>query len=236
VNFARDVLEELPAGELALIELARDGSRRQWSFGEVAERSARLAGALAERGVGRGDVVMTLIGNRPEWVLAMVACFRIGAVVLPCTEQLRAKDLGWRLQVARPALVIADERNRGELEAARPECPVLLVPDEHLFSSEPAPAVDLAPADPCLVTFTSGTAGAPKAVVHGQRYLQGQQLQARHWLGARRRELVWCTAGAAGRSPRATCLSRPGCRGRARCCTTSALTRTSGWSCSPESA
>ena len=41
---------------------------------------------------------MTLIGNRPEWVFAMVACFRIGAVVLPCTEQLRAKDLRLRLE------------------------------------------------------------------------------------------------------------------------------------------
>ena len=46
---------------------------------------------------------MTLIGNRPEWVLAMVACFRIGAVVLPCTEQLRAKDLRLRLEVGAPA-------------------------------------------------------------------------------------------------------------------------------------
>ena len=45
---------------------------------------------------------MTLIGNRPEWVLAMCACFRIGAVVLPCTEQLRAKDLRLRLGGARP--------------------------------------------------------------------------------------------------------------------------------------
>ena len=44
---------------------------------------------------------MTLIGNRPEWVLSMVACFRIGAVVLPCTEQLRAKDLRLRIEVAR---------------------------------------------------------------------------------------------------------------------------------------
>ncbi len=57
-----------------------------------------MAGALVQRGVGRGDVVMTLIGNRPEWVLAMMACFRIGAVVLPCTEQLRAKDLRLRLE------------------------------------------------------------------------------------------------------------------------------------------
>ena len=59
----------------------------------MAEASARAAGTLVARGVGRGDVVMTLVGNRPEWVLTMLACFRIGAVVLPCTEQLRAGDL-----------------------------------------------------------------------------------------------------------------------------------------------
>ncbi len=118
VNFARDVLDRLPPRQLALIELARDGSRHEWSFGEVSERSARLAGALARRGVRRGDVVMTLIGNRPEWVLTMLACLRLGAVVLPCTEQLRAKDLRLRLAVARPRLVVADERNRAELQEA----------------------------------------------------------------------------------------------------------------------
>jgi acyl-coenzyme A synthetase/AMP-(fatty) acid ligase len=84
-NFAGDVVDRLPPAGLALVELARDGSRREWSFGEVQERSARLAGTLLKLGVRRGDVVMTVIGNRPEWVLAMVACFRVGAVVLPCT-------------------------------------------------------------------------------------------------------------------------------------------------------
>jgi acyl-coenzyme A synthetase/AMP-(fatty) acid ligase len=197
VNFARDILDRLPSWEPALVELARDGSRREWSFGEVQERGARLAGMLETRGVRKGDVVMTLIGNRPEWVLTMVACFRIGAVVLPCTEQLRAKDLRLRIEVARPALLIADERNRAELEAAGvsgEDIPVLLVPDEALFAAEPAAAAELAPQDPCLITFTSGTAGEPKAVVHGQRYLLGQRLQASHWLAARPGELVWCTA------------------------------------------
>ncbi len=194
VNFARDVLDRRTPADLALIELARDGERREWSFGEIAEHGARLAGALRARGVGRGDVVMTLIGNRPEWVLSMCACFRLGAVVLPCTEQLRAKDLRLRLAAARPSLIIADERNRAELEAAEPQCEVVLVPDRALFTSEPAPAVELTDADPCLITFTSGTAGEPKAVVHGQRYLYGQRLQSEHWLDARAGELVWCTA------------------------------------------
>jgi acetyl-CoA synthetase len=194
VNFARDVLDRLPPGDRALVELARDGSRQEWTFGEVADRSARLAGALRARGVDRGDVVMTLIGNRPEWVLSMCACMRIGAVVLPCTEQLRAKDLRLRIEVARPSLIVADERNRTELEAARPACEILFVPDESLFAAEPAPAVDLAESDPCLITFTSGTSGEPKAVLHAQRYLPGQQTQAERWLGPRAGELVWCTA------------------------------------------
>ncbi len=194
VNFSRDVIDRLPPGGLALVELARDGSRREWSFGEVQERSARLAGTLTGLGVRRGDVVMTVIGNRPEWVMAMVACFRIGAVVLPCTEQLRAKDLRLRLRAADPALVLVDERDAGELSAAKPSCPVMSIPDESLFAAEPAPWVELKPADPCLITFTSGTAGEPKGVLHGQRYLLGQGVQAEHWLDARAGEVVWCTA------------------------------------------
>jgi acetyl-CoA synthetase len=194
MNFARDIVDAAPAGRLALVELARDGRRREWSFGEVAERAGRLAGTLAAHGVGRGDTVLTLIGNRPEWVLAMVACFRLGAVALPCTEQLRAKDLALRVAVARPRVVIADERNRSVLEQAGPDASVLLVHDEALFRAAVPPAAELAPEDPCLITFTSGTAGEPKAVVHAQRYLSGQRLQAEHWLDARPGDVVWCTA------------------------------------------
>jgi acetyl-CoA synthetase len=200
MNFARDVFQTLPPSGRALVELARDGTRREWSFGEVADRSARLAGTLTARGVRRGDVVMTLIGNRAEWVLSMLACLRLGAVALPCTEQLRAKDLRLRLAVARPRVVVADERNAATLaealsgQAAAPEVETLLIPDESLLEAEPAPAVELAPEDPCLITFTSGTAGEPRAVLHGQRYLAGQRLQAERWLGPREGELVWCTA------------------------------------------
>ncbi len=213
MNFARDLFELRDPRDLALLELARDGSRRPWSFGKVAERSARLAGALERLGVRRGDVVMTLIGNRPEWAFTMLACFRLGAVVLPCTEQLRAKDLRLRIEVAQPSLIVADERNRAELEAAGAtgaapvrdgaraaapepgaEIAVAYVPDEELFAHEPGSMAEMDEHDPCLITFTSGTSGEPKAVVHAQRYLHGQAVQARHWLAARPGELVWCTA------------------------------------------
>jgi acetyl-CoA synthetase len=194
MNFAGEVVDRLPSSARALVELARDGTRREWTFGEVSDAGARVAGALTAHGVRRGDMVMTLIGNRPEWVLTMLACFRTGAVVLPCTEQLRAHDLRLRLDATRPRVIVADERNRSELERAGPDCEVLLIPDERLLASEPAPAADLREEDPCLITFTSGTAGEPKAVVHAQRYLLGQRVQADTWLGANTGELVWCTA------------------------------------------
>jgi acyl-coenzyme A synthetase/AMP-(fatty) acid ligase len=199
MNFARDVVEAAPPERLALVELARDGRRREWSFGEVADCSARLAAVLATRhDVQRGDVVMTLIGNRPEWVLTMVACFRLGAVALACNEQLRAHDLAHRIAAAHPKLIVADVRDLSELSAANPSCEVLSVPDERILDaapeSAPPAAAELEPHDPCLITFTSGTTGEPKGVIHGQRYLPGQRLQAEHWLDARPGELVWCTA------------------------------------------
>ncbi|HZU60919.1 MAG TPA: AMP-binding protein, partial [Solirubrobacteraceae bacterium] len=99
-----------------------------------------------------------------------------------------------RLQAASPRLILADQRNLDELSAAQPDCPVLSIPDEALFEHEPAPPAELDAADPCLITFTSGTTGEPKGVMHGQRYLPGQRLQAEHWLDARPGDLVWCTA------------------------------------------
>jgi acetyl-CoA synthetase len=215
VNFARDVVDAAPANRRALVELGRDGTRREWPFGEVADRSARLAAALERQGVRRGEVVVTLIGNRPEWVLTMVACFRIGAVVLPCNEQLRAKDLRLRLEAARPALIVADDRDLSELSAARPDAPVVTVPDASLFDHYPARPVELAPSDPCLITFTSGTTGEPKGVVHGQRYLPGQQLQAEHWLDARLGDLVWCTAASGWSKSARNAFIAPWIRGAA---------------------
>jgi acetyl-CoA synthetase len=99
-----------------------------------------------------------------------------------------------RLDAADPKLVVADERDLAELSGANPGCPVLTIPDKAAYDTYPAEPVELGPSDPCLITFTSGTTGEPKGIVHGQRYLPGQHLQATHWMDAREGDLVWCTA------------------------------------------
>jgi acetyl-CoA synthetase len=197
VNFIEDVVEAFPAARPALIEVAADGERRLHHFGELFARSAGLSGALAARGVRRGDVVMTLVGSRPEWVLALLACWRMGAVALPCNPQLRRKDLELRVRAANPKLAIGEERYLGALPDGVPYMDmddVARVLDEDRAQETPAPLADLDPGDPAAIVFTSGTTGEPRGVIYPQRYLGGQRLQAEHWFGARDGEVAWCTA------------------------------------------
>ncbi len=196
MNFTEEVLERFPASRPALVAYGADGERRVWHFGELSAMSAGLSGALAARGVGRGDTVMTLVGNRLEWVLALLACWRMGAVALPCSTQLRRADLELRTRIASPSLCIGDEPLLGELPdgvAYMTLAELAEALDEDRPQQPPAAVADLDPSDPALVVFTSGTTGEPRAAVHTQRYLGAQRLQAEQWLGARSGELVWCT-------------------------------------------
>ena len=116
MNFVADVLERCPASKPALVAISREGERRVWHLGELGARAAGLSGAFAARGVRRGDVVMTLAGNRVEWVLALLACWRMGAVALPCNTQLRRGDLEHRVGVGEPARCASARRScSGEL-------------------------------------------------------------------------------------------------------------------------
>jgi acyl-coenzyme A synthetase/AMP-(fatty) acid ligase len=187
-TFSSNVLDTLPGDRRALVALARDGSRSEWTFAEVADISSRFAGRLrAAHGVAKGDVVLTFMGNTPEWVSTLVACWRIGAVAMPCNTQLTAADLAKRIDLIGPRLCVVDAPRAGDF-------PFDAVAAESLRDGEPAPAEPLDAEDPALIIFTSGTAGEAKPVRHGQRYLANQHIQAEHWFGAQPGDLCWCTA------------------------------------------
>ena len=137
---------------------------------------------------------MTVVGNRPEWAYAVLACWRLGAVALPCTEQLRPADLRARIEAVDPRAVVADERDLELVTSTGFDGPTLTVPDERLFDHDPLAPVAVADDDPALIVFTSGTAGEPKPIRHGHGYLSGQRVQSEHWYGARPGDLCWCTA------------------------------------------
>jgi acetyl-CoA synthetase len=196
VNIIDDLMERSPASRLGIVEVDAEARGRRWHFGEMIATSAGLSGAFAARGVKRGDVVMTLVGNRIEWVLTLLACWRMGAVALPCNTQLRRHDLELRVAASNPTLCVGEERLLGELPDGVPVmtmADIAYVLDEDQPQETPAGVADMAAGDPALIVFTSGTTGDPRGVVHAYRYLFGQQTQAEHWFGSRKGDLAWCT-------------------------------------------
>ena len=139
---------------------------------------------------------MTLVGNRVEWVLSLLACWRMGAVALPCSTMLRRHDLELRVAAADPKLCVGEEALLAELPDGVPAmtlADVAGVLDEDRPQETPAAIEEMGADDPALIVFTSGTTGEPRGVVHGYGYLMGQRLQAEHWFGSRQGELAWCT-------------------------------------------
>ncbi len=189
-------MEQSPASRLGVVAIDAAGQRRDWHFGELVACSAGLSGAFAARGVERGDVVMTLVGNRIEWVLSMLACWRMGAVALPCNAQLRGHDLELRVAAASPKLCVGEAALMANLPAgvaAMDIDEIATVLDEDRPQEAPAAVEAMGPEDPALIVFTSGTTGDPRGVVHAYRYLFGQSIQAENWFGSRQGELAWCT-------------------------------------------
>jgi acyl-coenzyme A synthetase/AMP-(fatty) acid ligase len=196
VNLVEDLMERSPASRLGIVAIDGEANRRDWHFGELIATSAGLSGAFAARGVRRGDVVMTLVGNRIEWVLSLLACWRMGAVALPCNVQLREHDLAHRVGVANPALCIGSEELLARLPGSVTTmtlAEIAAVLDEDRPQETPAAIAAMGAEDPALIVFTSGTTGEPRGALHPYRYLMGQSIQAEHWFGSRRGELAWCT-------------------------------------------
>ncbi|MBS1878772.1 MAG: AMP-binding protein [Actinobacteria bacterium] len=196
MNIIEELMEPSPASRLGIVAIDADGDRRDWHFGELIACSAGLSGAFIARGVNRGDVVMTLIGNRIEWVLSLLACWRMGAVALPCNTQLREHDIAHRVAAADPKLCVGAAELLGRLPDGVPTMnldEVGYVLDEDQPQETPASVAAIDPEDPALIVFTSGTTGNPRGAVHAYRYLLGQRIQAEHWFGSRHGELAWCT-------------------------------------------
>jgi acyl-coenzyme A synthetase/AMP-(fatty) acid ligase len=196
VNLIEDLMERSPASRLGIVAIDAEGNRRDHYFGELIAQSAGLSGAFAARGVKGGDVVMTLVGNRVEWVLTLLACWRMGAVALPCNTMLRRHDLEHRITAANPKLCVGEEGLLAEMPDGVPlmtMADVARVLNEDLPQATPAAVEEMDGEDPALIVFTSGTTGEPRGVVHGYRYLLGQRTQAEHWFGSREGDLAWCT-------------------------------------------
>jgi acetyl-CoA synthetase len=206
-----DIIERWAAeapDDLALVSLGPRGETvAEHTIEQLAAESRRAARALLELGVTKGDPVFIMLPRVPAWYAAMLGAIRIGAVVMPGTNQLTARDIAYRIKAADATVAITGGDGAQKIDAIEDELPSLRTriawdaggrDGWHDFDAILAAAGDgETPAsptgrdDPMILFFTSGTVSYAKMVMHPQSYGLGHIQTARYWHDLRPGDRHW---------------------------------------------
>jgi acetyl-CoA synthetase len=178
--------ERRPA-DVGAVFAGEDGERREWTFEELSRAVTRLAEGLTALGVEPGDRVAIYMPMCPEVAVASHACAHMGAVQVPIFSGFAAPAVAQRLQDSEAKVIITADRSlrrakwldmRTTAEEAAKEAPSV----EHVVTWSRSdgswdgaelgpgtlPPLEVDSEHPYLLTYTSGTTGKPKGVVHVQ--------------------------------------------------------------------
>lgn len=187
---------EIDPGRTALKSQKETGETREITFAQLLDEVGRLAGALTDLGVSRGDAVAVYLPMGQEAVVSLLAVARIGAIFIPVFSGYGAEAVAGRLIDPRPkALICANGfQRRGkvvEMKEVADRAVVIAGGIDHLVVvdyterdvtpmnegrdvwwhdrmalAEPVPYAMTGSEDPVLIAYTSGTTGRPKGAVH----------------------------------------------------------------------
>lgn len=167
------------ARRIAIYYEDESGNREVWTYARLAEAANQLANGLVRMGVGKGDRVAVVLGQRPETVVAHMATYSVGAVVLPLSSLFGPEALEARLRNAEARVAIVDHASSASLLTVADQCPALqqiigigfaderVLPWRSLLARQPAVFKRIATlaTDPAILLYTSGTTGAPKGAL-----------------------------------------------------------------------
>ena len=164
------------------------GDTTTWA--QLSERSLRLAGALADRGVAEGDRVALLTLNHPWFVESVFAANSLGAMAVPLSFRLAPLELDYILTDCTPSAVVVDAQLLPLLKAVPAVASIgtvvvigehdtadgLLAYEDFLAAHEPIELPDVSEESTALIMYTSGTTGRPKGVLLSHRNMQLQAM------------------------------------------------------------
>lgn len=210
-NFGRDVIDRRAEEEErpALLWLGKNGEEESFTFRDISRLSNRFANAARELGIERGDRVMVLLGKVPQWHVVLTGLLKVGAIAIPCADQLRAHDLEFRAEHSGSVAIVSGAGGVEEVEEIRDHIPsvkhYLYVGGEREGwnsynglmdgASEEFTAEDTGSDEGAYLLYTSGTTKNPKGVLHTHGYTHAKRMEAYYWLDLQEGDRLWCTAG-----------------------------------------
>jgi acetyl-CoA synthetase len=198
VNWALDWFDVVAAqpgtaSRTALWVVEEDGTHTKVTYEQMAVRSGQLAAWLRAEGVDRGDRLLLMLGNQVELWETLLACIKLGVVVIPATTLLATADLTDRIERGHVAHVVARSGDTGRFDGVPGSWTRIAVGDdvrgwlsygasfEHLETFEPEVATRAD--ETLLLYFTSGTTAQPKLVEHTHASYPVGHLSTMYWIG-----------------------------------------------------
>jgi len=202
-NWALDFFDVQARGNEApaLWVVEEDGSEQKISYAAMAARSNRMANYLRSLGVARGDRVLLMLPNRVELWELMLACIKLGAVMVPTTMLVSGDDLADRLQRGAIRHVVAQSSEAAKFDGMAADCTQIAVggavegwhnvADAAGASDAYTPDGETRATDPLLLYFTSGTTSQPKLVLHSHQSYPVGHLSTMYWIGLQPGGVHW---------------------------------------------
>ena len=162
-------------------------ARPKVTYGALRASSNRLANALRRLGIGSGDRVAVFLPQSAEAIVAQIAAYKLGAIVLPLAAVFGTDAIAYRFDDAAVRLAITNATGAAKIAAIRPgpasletvisvdgrDGAVLGFDDLLACQSDDFDTVETMAEDPALMIYTSGTTGQPKGALHAHRVLAG---------------------------------------------------------------
>jgi len=204
-NFGGDVVDHYAKdpNKLALIWCNESGTEKRFTFADISRLTNQFANLLQSYGVKKGDRVVICLPRIPQWQIAMVGCFKLGAIPIPCVQMLAEKDVTYRIEHSGAITAITTAANVEKFTAARNfaarfcvgEADGWIDLDSALAAcSDTFDPVVMEAEEPAALYYTSGSTGNPKGVTMAARGLFAWRVSAWYWQAFAEDDLVWCTA------------------------------------------